>query len=307
MRKRKLKKKSGVKWQGCGKAKSRKTNGRKTRAWCTENSQIFGATVQNLVSTATWSICTSLAYTRLCNRPDALEQKLSQTSADAKALFLHRSALTNSLHIPFCPNRSLKHQQPYTHFTSEDSNYFSKRYSLAPRLIMLYSWFTRGWADKSLGNYSTGFYCYCKQLALSSAVQEYRGSHPKGYKPHCDHQGVNNSKCLLTTLIFKRGGQWEQVLSAWWVHRLANLIAQLSLLCTCKKESCVIKGHTSTRSLFDLTPSALPSQDVLYYIGYNYTCSELKRTCADVRGLIMVHPTFCNTGLNGKIHNKGTL
>lgn len=56
---------------------------------------------------------------------------------------------------------------------------------------------------------------------------------------------------------------------------------QLSLHCTSKKVSCVAKGHTSTRSPIDFTPSALVSQNVLYYSSYNYTCSELKRTCVD--------------------------
>jgi len=47
MRKRKLR--GGVNWQGG------KTNGRKSGVWCTDNSQILGATIQNLVSTATWN------------------------------------------------------------------------------------------------------------------------------------------------------------------------------------------------------------------------------------------------------------
>jgi len=70
---------------------------------------------------------------------------------------------------------------------------------MAPRLIRLCSWFTRGWADNSLVNYSTGFYSYCQQLAHHMRDMQSCGSQPTGYKPHSDHQGLNNSKCLLTT------------------------------------------------------------------------------------------------------------
>lgn len=117
---------------------------------------------------------------------------------------------------------------------------------------------------------------------------------------------IKSSVCLQITLIFKSESQWEQVLSVLSVHRFAKLTVQLSLHCTSKKEGCVVKGHTSTRSLFEFTSTALVSQNVLYYTSYNYTCSELRCTCVDVRELIMGHPISWNAGPNGKIHNNGT-